>query len=151
MTNYVPQGFSTVTPFLMVENANKLLEFMKQALDAKEQYALRHDDGTLWHAQMKVGDAMIMVGDTMKQGPVMPAAIYLYVPDADAAYKKAIEAGAEKVSEPDDQFYGDRVGGVKDAFGNMWWFSTHIENLAPAEMTKRAKEFEAQVRASGKV
>ena len=137
MVRPIPEGFRTVTPFIMVKDAAALLDFMKEGLDAEEVFVLHHGAQKVGHAQMKIGDSMVMVGDAENM-PELKGAIYLYVPDADAAYDRAVKAGASSVIEPEDQFYGDRMGGVKDPFGNTWWFATHIEDVAEDKLEKRA-------------
>jgi uncharacterized glyoxalase superfamily protein PhnB len=135
----VPEGFHTATPFLIVNDANGLVEFMKKGLDAEEVYCLRMDDGSIMHAQMKIGNSMVLVGGASGM-PEMLGAIYLYLEDADAAYEKAVGAGGKSIIAPRDEFYGDRMGGIKDPFGNTWWFATHIEDVPEDELRKRAKE-----------
>ena len=137
----IPKGFHTVTPYLIVEGAKKTISFMEQALGAQHDHepTLR-PDGTVMHATLKIGDSMVMISDASEQVKAMPVMLYLYVPDVDAAYQRAIKAGATSIMEPADQFYGDRSGGVKDAAGNSWFFGTHIEDVSPAELKKRAEE-----------
>ncbi|MDP9195514.1 MAG: VOC family protein [Pseudomonadota bacterium] len=136
---------SRVIPFLMVEGADRVLEFMKTALGAEEIFLMRHSTGTIWHAQVRVGDSLIMLADSMgKKEHAMPAMLYVYVDDADAYYRKAIAAGAVSVMEPADQFWGDRSGGVRDSGGNVWWLATRIEDLSPEEMTRRGRDYEKQ-------
>src|SRR5262249_30794000 len=136
----VPDGFHTVTPYLVVDGASKLIEFLKAAFDAEEVYASKMPDGTIMHAQVRIGDSMIMLAQSGGPYPPLPCAIYLYVKDADAAYKRALKAGATSLMEPADMFYGDRNGGVKDASGMQWWIATHIEDVPPEEMKKRSAE-----------
>ena len=137
----IPDGFHTVTPYLIVDGAKKVVHFMQQALGAKYDHepTLR-PDGTVMHATLKIGDSMVMISDASEYAKAMPAMLYLYVPDVDAAYQRAIKAGASSIMEPADQFYGDRSGGVKDAAGNSWFFGTHIEDVSPAELKKRSAE-----------
>ncbi|HEX9654175.1 MAG TPA: VOC family protein [bacterium] len=142
----IPDGFHTVTPYLLVKGVAQLLDFLKQAFDAKEISRSATPDGTVMHAQMQIGDSFVMMGEAGGQWQPMPGSIYLYVPDTDATYKRALKAGGTSVMEPADQFYGDRNAGVKDAAGNMWWISTHIEDVAPAEMKKREEAYMKQKR-----
>lgn len=139
MVQPVPEGFRSVTPFIMVNDAAAFLDFMKKGLNAQEVSSLYHDEGVLMHAQMKIGDSMIMVGDPGDM-PEKTAALYLYVPDPDAAYGNAIKAGAKSEMKPKDEFYGDRMGGVTDEWGNAWFFAKHIEDVAEDELKKRACE-----------
>lgn len=90
------------------------------------------------HAEVKIGDSVIMMGEPMGDFKPMPGSIYLYVKDTDATYRKAIQAGAVSIMEPADQFYGDRSAGVKDPLGNFWWIATHIEDVPPEELARRA-------------
>jgi uncharacterized glyoxalase superfamily protein PhnB len=142
----IPEGFHTVTPYLMVEEASKLIDFLKQAFEAEEIYRQNMPDGTVMHAQVRIGDSMLMMSDATSQHKPMPSMIYLYVEDVDAVYNRALKAGATSLRKPTDEFYGDRSGGVKDQFGNQWWIGTHIEDVSPEEMEKRADEFMKQKR-----
>ncbi len=117
------EGFHTVTPYLMVEEPTKLIDFVKQVFGATELMRGTGSAGGL-HAEVRIGDSMVMIGGASTG--VMPAAIYLYIDNVDAAYKRALAAGATSLSEPEDQPYGDRNAGVKDAFGNIWYIATHI-------------------------
>jgi PhnB protein len=141
MVQAIPQGFNSVTPFFMSKDADGLVAFMKKGLGAEEIFVLKQQNGKVAHAQMKIGDSMVMVGDSMEK-PALPLCMYIYSHDADAAYRRALEAGATSIMEPADQFYGDRNGGVEDASGNIWWFATHIEDVSEDELRKRAKMFE---------
>src|ERR1043165_3691011 len=125
--NPIPEGYHTVTPYLVVEGAARLIDFMKQAFNAEEVFRMAGKDDTVAHAEVKIGDSMIMVGDAGAEHPARPCLLCLYVEDADATYQRAIAAGATSIKEPADQFYGDRSGGVTDASGMQWWISTHIE------------------------
>ena len=141
----IPDGFHTVTPYLIVDGAKKVIDFLQAALGAKHDHepTLR-PDGTVMHATLKIGDSMVMVSDASEHAKATPVMLYLYVPNVDAAYQLALKAGATSIMEPADQFYGDRSGGVKDAAGNSWFFGTHVEDVAPAEMKKRTAEFFAK-------
>ncbi len=135
----IPDGYHTVTPVLTVHGAAKLIEFLQQAFDAKETYRLAGPDGSVMHAEVKIGDSMVMVGEATDQWKPIQITVALYVEDADAWYKRALRAGAASVREPSDQFYGDRSAGVKDFAGNQWWIHTHIEDVTPEEIKKRAE------------
>jgi uncharacterized glyoxalase superfamily protein PhnB len=132
----VPDGYHSVTPYLVVNDAGKLIEFMTQVFGAEETFRMGGD--TIMHAEVRLGDSVIMLGDANEQHPPRPAMIHVYMPDADAAYRKALAAGAKSISEPADQFNGDRSAGIEDAFGNHWWIATHIEDVPPEEMERRA-------------
>jgi len=140
----IPEGYHTVTPYLVVEGAAKLIDFVKAALGAEERMRMAQPDGTIMHAEVAIGDSVIMLADAGGENQPMPAMIHLYVEDADAAYQRALQAGAISLREPADQFYGDRSAGVRDAFGNQWWLATHIEDVSPEEMAKRSAAMAAQ-------
>lgn len=134
----IPEGYHTLTPYLIVHGAGRLIEFLKQALQAEVVFSMPAPDGTVSHAELRVGDSMLMLGEASDRWPAMPASLYVYVPDCDAAYRRAMEAGAASVMEPADQFYGDRHGGVRDSSGNVWWLATHKEDVPPEEIARRA-------------
>ncbi|MCI0331362.1 MAG: VOC family protein [candidate division Zixibacteria bacterium] len=139
--NPIPKGYHTVTPYLTVEGTAKLIEFLKKAFDAKEKERMTRPDGTIGHAEVKIGDSIVMMGDAMGGHPARPTNLYLYVKNTDAFYKRALAAGAASTMEPQDMFWGDRNAGVKDLFGNEWWIATHKENVSPKEMKKRAEAY----------
>ena len=133
----IPEGYHTVTPFLLTSDPKTVLDFAKQAFGATETE--RHDDseGNIRHAAIRIGDSMVMLGPASEQHKAMPAMLHLYVPDVDAAYARAIEAGGKSLREPTDEFYGDRSCGVEDPAGNHWWIATHIEDVPPEELERR--------------
>ena len=138
----IPDGFHTVTPYLIVDGAEKVIGFMQKAFGAFfDHEPTKRPDGKIMHATLKIGDSMVMISEASEHAKAMPIMLYLYVPNADASYQQALKAGATSIMEPADQFYGDRTGGVKDATGNSWFFGTHVEDVAPAEMQKRAEAF----------
>ena len=137
----IPEGFHTVTPYLTVKGIPQLIKFMKEAFDAKELFKMDNPDGAVMHAEIKVGDSIIMMGEAGENHQPMPCSLYLYVEDADKVYDRAIKAGATSIMKPADQFYGDRNAGVKDSSGNTWWIGTHIEDVSPEEMEKRHEEY----------
>jgi PhnB protein len=134
----IPTGYHSVTPYLVVPGVARVIEFLKQAFKAEEVERMARPDGTVMHAEVRIGDSIIMMGEPNDKFPAMPAAVYLYVPDVDAAYKRALAAGAASTMEPANQFYGDRNAGVKDASGNVWWIATHVEDVPREEMAKLA-------------
>jgi PhnB protein len=138
----VPEGYHTVSPYLVVPGVAKLIEFAKQAFDAKEVYVSKRPDGTVMHAEIKIGDSILMMGESA-EGKHFPAMLHLYMEDVDGVYARAIEAGAKSIRVPADQPYGDRSGGVEDASGNQWWISTHVEDVSSEEMERRMKAAKA--------
>jgi PhnB protein len=143
MPNHVPKGFGTVTPFLTVKDAARLIEFMKQAFGAQVAFRMDGPNGTVAHAEVKIGDSMLMIGEA-PEGQEMRAMLHLYMPDTDVVYKSALNAGAVSIREPADQFYGDRSGGVRDFCGNQWWIATHIEDVSMEEMQRRMAKMTAK-------
>jgi PhnB protein len=138
----IPDGYHVVTPYLAVQGAEKLIDFLKRAFDAKEIERMSMPDGSIGHAEVRIDDSIIMMGDAREEmWKAMPSSIYLYVEDCDAVYKRALEAGATSLMEPKDQFYGDRSGGVKDPVGNHWFIATHKEDLSKDELNKRAEDY----------
>jgi uncharacterized glyoxalase superfamily protein PhnB len=147
----IPDGYHTVTPYLLVQSAEKLIDFVKRAFDAKETVRMSMPDGAIGHAEVRLGDSVIMLSEAQGgEYKPMPTGIYLYVENCDATYKRALEAGATSVMQPTDQFYGDRSASIKDQFGNHWYIATHIEDLSKEELTKRMDEY-MKKRAQGQV
>jgi PhnB protein len=111
----IPEGYHTVTPYILAQDAAKLIDFVKKAFNAKETERYSMPDGTIGHAEIRIGDSVIMLADAQgAEYKPMAAGIHLYVEDCDATYKRSLEAGAKSVREPEDQFYGDRSAGVND-------------------------------------
>jgi PhnB protein len=118
----VDKTYHTVTPYLVVTDVARLIDFLVAAFDAKERIRLPRPDGSVMHAEVTIGDSIVMMGEPTGEIGPMPASIYLRVKDADAAYRSAIAAGGTSVAEPKDQPHaGERYGGVKDPCGNIWW------------------------------
>ena len=141
----IPEGYHTVTPYIVVDGAEKVIRFMKEAFGAQPVFEpMMRPDGKVMHAEFKIGDSVVMISDASERAKATSTMLYLYVPNVDAVYEKAIKAGGASVMEPADQFYGDRSGGVKDPAGNQWHIGTHVEDVAPAELKKRAVEFMKQ-------
>jgi len=135
----IPAGYHTVTPYLAVPDAQSLIDFMVKVFDAKEREIIRKPDGQIRHAEVQIGDSIIMLGTTSSAYGNATATLYVYVDDAGARYQRALDAGATSISEPANQFYGDRHAGVKDTNGISWWIATHFEDVPPDEMARRAK------------
>jgi PhnB protein len=137
MPKPVPDGYHTVTPYLVVEDAGRLIEFLTAAFGAKMRSSHKRPDGKVAHAEVGIGDSIIMLGSAQGDAKPMTTALYMYVPDCDALYRRALAAGGISIGEPKDQFYGDRHGGVKDPCGNTWWVATHIEDVSEQELMRR--------------
>jgi PhnB protein len=135
----VPDGYSAVTPYLIVKDVDRLLAFVQAAFGAQVVDVHRDGGGRVMHADITIGGAHIMLGQAGEKWPEKLGSIHLYVPDADAVYRAAIAAGARSLYEPTTHFYGDRSGGVEDPSGMTWWISTHVEDVTPEEMEKRMR------------
>jgi PhnB protein len=133
-----PEGFHTVTPYLVVDGAARVIEFLKHAFDARDVgEALKGPDGRIMHAALRIGDSMVEIGDSREP---MPMNLHVYVDDVDGLYRRAIAAGGVSVREPETAFYGDRTAGVKDPGGNTWWLACRVEDVSHEEILRRAKQ-----------
>jgi PhnB protein len=136
----IPEGYSVVTPYLVVRDAPGLIQFMEAAFGGRERMRMTGADGTIRHAEVEIGNARVMLAEATEGFPPIPTMIHVYVEDVDGVYQRTLEAGGESLSEPVDQFYGDRMAGVRDAFGNQWWLATHIEDVSAEEAERRQRE-----------
>jgi PhnB protein len=144
----IPEGYHTITPYLTVRGAADALAFYERAFGAKELYRMDGPGGSIMHAEMRLGDSAFMLTDESEEwGNLSPASIggtgsslMIYVDDADEIFNRAVEAGAKVVMEVSDQFYGDRSGMVEDPYGHRWSISTHVEDVPPDELNRRARE-----------
>jgi PhnB protein len=142
----IPAGYASVTPYLIVRGAAKAIDFYQRAFGAVELFRLDSPDGTLAHAEIKIGNSPVMLADGMSGYPDpltlggSSVSFMIYVPDVDAAFARAIAAGATVKRPVADQFYGDRTGTLADPFGHVWSLATHVEDVAPEEMDRRLKE-----------
>jgi PhnB protein len=141
----IPDGYHTVTPYLTVRGANKVIDFLKQAFGAKLSHeAIKRPDGSIMHAQVVIGDSRVMIAEENEMAKATTSTLYIYVPDVDSVYRQAVKAGGQSIMEPSDMFYGDRSGGVKDPSGNSWFVATHKEDVGAQELQKRAEAFAKQ-------
>jgi PhnB protein len=134
---HIPEGHAAVSPYLTSRGAAALIEFLKAAFDARVGHVTRRPGGEIGHAEVSIGGGVLMISEASADWPERPSAVHLYLPDVDAAYDRALKAGAESVMAPADQYYGDRSGGVRDASGNLWWIATHVEDVSPEELSRR--------------
>lgn len=142
----IPEGYHSVTPYLIIKDAAKAIDYYKQAFGAVELFRMQAPDGKVGHAEIKIGDSPVMLADEFPEmGYVGPkslggtaVSLMIYVEDVDTVYKRALKTGGEELKALQDQFYGDRSGTLKDPFGHVWTISTHVEDVAPEEMKKRA-------------
>jgi uncharacterized glyoxalase superfamily protein PhnB len=126
---YVPKGLNNVNVYMHPLRAEPVIGFLKRAFGARELAKYATPDGVVVHAEIQVGDSVVEMGESHGKYPPMPTMFYMYVPDCDGAYRRALAAGATSISEPTDQPYGDRSAGVKDVFGNTWYIATHIKDM----------------------
>jgi PhnB protein len=149
----IPKGYHTVTPSLFVEGAAKAIDFYKKALGAEELMRYAGPDGKIMHAEIKVGDSIIMLADEMPEmggrGPKSiggtPVSFFVFGENVEAAWKRAVDAGAKEVVPLADQFWGDRTGCLVDPFGHQWWLAQHLQDLTPEEIRKNADAFFSQM------
>jgi PhnB protein len=138
----VPEGYRAVTPWIISRDTAGLLDFVKEAFGAEEIARVPNEDGTIGHAEFRIGDSIVMAFDARGGWPDTPGFFRLYVEDGDVVYRRALEAGAVSVTKMTDLFFGDRVGRVRDPHGNVWWIQTRVEEVDAEEMEKRAGEKE---------
>jgi PhnB protein len=146
-TQPIPEGYHTVTPYLAVDDATEAIEYYTKAFGAKERVRMETPDGKVGHAELEIGDSLVMLSDPFPQASTKPpnelggtsVSVFMYVEDVDAVVKQAVDAGATVTMEVADQFWGDRFGSVKDPFGHLWSIATHVEDVPPEEMAERAK------------
>jgi PhnB protein len=133
-----PAGYTSVTPWIISRDTAALLEFVKAAFGAQELARMANPDGAIVHAEFRIGDAVVMAFDAKPGWPETQTYLRLFVDDSDAVFKRALEAGAAPVTEVTTLSFGDRVGRVRDPLGNVWWIQTHLEDVTPEEMQRRA-------------
>src|SRR5438105_766637 len=134
----IPAGYHTVTPYLVVPDAAAEIAFVEKAFGATVTFASKTPDGRVMHAELRIGDSMVVLGQARQPSEARQCMLYLYVDDCEAWFKRATEAGSKIVAPLQDQFYGDRSGGVEDPAGNQWWIGTHVEDVSPEEIALRA-------------
>jgi uncharacterized glyoxalase superfamily protein PhnB len=141
----VPEGYHTITPYLTVHDARKVVDFLQHAFGAETTYQpVKRPDGKIMHVELKIGDSRVMLGEESETAKASSSSLYLYFANVDEMYRKAVAAGGASFMEPMDLFYGDRCAGVKDPSGNSWMIATHKEDLSPDEMKRRADSFYKQ-------
>jgi PhnB protein len=147
-TKPIPEGYNTLSTYLTVDDAAQAMEYYKKAFGAKERMRMDAPDGKIAHAELEIGDSLVMLSDPFPQATTRPpkelggtsASVFMYVEDADATVKQAVDAGATITMEVADQFWGDRFGSIQDPFGHSWSIATHVEDVPPEQMAERAKE-----------
>jgi PhnB protein len=155
-TQPIPEGYSTISPYLAVDDAAEAIAYYKKAFGAEETVRMDAPDGKIGHAELKIGDSHVMLSDPFPQASTTPpkelggtsASIFMYVEDVDSVVQKAVDAGATVTMEVVDQFWGDRFGSITDPFGHNWSIATHVEDLTPEEIEERGKAAMAAMSAS---
>jgi PhnB protein len=143
----IPEGYRTITPYLAVEDAAEAIDYYKKAFGAKERGRMEAPGGKIGHAELEIGDSLVMLSDALPQFSTRPptelggtsVSVLMYVEDVDAVVKQAVDAGGTVTVEVADQFWGDRFGTVQDPFGHLWSIATHVEDVPPEEMAERAQ------------
>jgi len=138
--NPIPQGYGTVTPYLIVDGVSKLIDFLKETFHAEERARINDKEDHVGHAEIKIGNSIVMMADSTAQYRPIPSQLYVYVDNVDDTYERAMKAGGTSEQEPTTQFYVDRTAAVKDPTGNIWWIAAHVEDISPQEMDKRMKD-----------
>ena len=142
----IPDGYHSLTPYMGIDKAGEAIKFYKKAFGATQVMRLDMPDGRVGHAELRIGDSSLMLGTPCDQMALRnpdehtSIGLHLYVEDVDAQFQRAVDAGATVVSEPKDQFYGDRSASVKDPFGHLWFLATHKEDLTEEQIRQRAME-----------
>jgi uncharacterized glyoxalase superfamily protein PhnB len=141
---YQPENYQSVIPYIHAMSAAKLIAFIKEVFEAAEIAVYQRPDGTVGHAAFRIGDSVLELADAGPEWPAMQCALQVYVPDVDAAYARALKAGATSLTAPTTQFYGDRTANVRDSCGNNWYIATQIEVVSKEEIDKRIAAMGAQ-------
>ena len=147
MAQAVPEGYHTITPYLEVDDAEAAIDFYGRAFGARERTRMQGPDGKIAHAELEIGDSVLMLSDPFPQFVTRnpkelggtSVGIFMYVENVDELFQRAVDAGATPAMEPEDQFWGDRYASVTDPFGHVWQIATHVEDVPPEEMAERAK------------
>jgi PhnB protein len=149
MPKSIPEGYQSVVPYLAVDDAKKAIEFYKRAFGANEHVLMHGPDGMVAHCELQIGDSVIMLADPFPHSATRPPkeiggttiSLFMYAEDVDETIQTAADAGATITMPAEDQFWGDRMGQVKDPFGHLWQIATHVEDLTPEEIGRRGEEF----------
>jgi PhnB protein len=148
--SYIPKDYNTVTPYLVIKGAAQAIDYYKKVFGATETVRMNGPDGKVGHAELKIGNSIIMVADenpNMGQGHTSattiggsPVSLYLYFPDVDRVFERAVAEGAKVLKPVENQFYGDRNGFLQDPFGHLWGVATHVEDVSPQDMKERMQK-----------
>ena len=138
--NNAPEGYTTVAPWVVTDDTGAFLDFVAEVFGGEELARVPTEDGSIGHGEIRVGDTVVLAFDRRADWPVMPSLLRVFVPDADASFSRAVEAGGKIVTSLMDSAFGQRGGRVKDPFGNIWWVTQHVEDVEEAEMWKRLQD-----------
>jgi len=151
--SHIPEGYNSVTPYLIIKDAARAIDYYKKVFGATEVFRMPMPDGKVGHAELQIGNSRIMLADEnpgMGQGHASatsigasPVSLYLYLPDVDRVVERAVAEGAKILKPIQNQFYGDRSGFIQDPFGHLWGIATHVEDVSPQEMEERMKKLQA--------
>ena len=136
----IPEDYGSVTPYVIVKGVARFIDFLKEAFGAVERGRVRNDDGTIGHAEVRIGDSVVMMFDAKEDWPETPSFLTLYVEDCDEAHRSALKAGASTVTDLSTSAWGDRGSRIRDPFGNIWWIQTHVEDVPEEAMVRRMIE-----------
>ncbi len=153
MTQPIPEGYSTLTPYLALDDAAGAIDFYKRAFGARERSRMEGPGGKIMHAELEIGDSMVMLADAWPESSTRAprdlggtsAGVFVFHEDVDSLAQQARDAGATVLMEPEDMFWGDRFGTLQDPYGHVWHVATHVEDVEPDEMRRRAEEWQAQM------
>ncbi|MER6402093.1 VOC family protein [Streptomyces viridosporus] len=136
-SNTAPQGYTTVAPWVVTDDTGAFLDFVTRAFDGEELSRVTTEDGLIGHAEIRVGDTVVMAFDRREDWPALPSLLNVFVADADETFSRAVEAGGQVVTPPADDAFGQRGGRIKDPLGNIWWVTSHVEDLSDDRMWER--------------
>ena len=145
----IPDGYRTITPMLVADNADQLYDYVTRAFDCNILTHIKNSDGSLMAVDLRLGTSSLTICASNVEMPAYKSVLYLYVEDVDAVVKRCVSAGGTELMSPKDEPHGDRMGGVADPSGNQWWIATRIEDVAPEELQRRMQEHMAQVEQKG--
>ena len=136
---HVPAGHNTVSPYLVTKSADEVIRMLREVFGGEELHRSTRPDGSVMHAEVRIDDSVVMIGEAGGEFAAMPCMVHVYVRDCDAVYARALAFGVTSLREPATQPYGDRSAGLRDAGGNQWWIATHVEDLTPEEIERRLR------------
>ena len=140
LRNGTPTGYTSVAPWVVTADTGAFLDFVSDAFDGEELARVSTEDGSIGHGEIRVGDTVVLAFDRRPEWPAMPSLLRVFVPNADEAFAKSLAAGAEVVTELDDSAFGQRGGRIKDPFGNIWWVTSHVEDVPEDVMWQRMQD-----------